>query len=177
MERFLMRKKAKLIRGFKKFATYAKCNENMVVVELGSFAGESTAIFASQSHIAKVYAIDPWMNGHENFYEMEKVEKSFDGRIKPYGDKVIKHKMTGDEALHFFEDESIDLVYIDAVHTYDAVKNDIQKWLPKIKKTGFISGHDWQIGQVRKAIIEILGEPHKRFVDNSWVFKVSDMGD
>jgi hypothetical protein len=34
-------------------------------------------------------------------------------------------------------------VYIDANHTHEEVKKDIQAWLPKIKKGGIISGHDY----------------------------------
>ena len=38
---------------------------------------------------------------------------------------------------------SLDLVYIDADHGYQAVKDDIDAWLPKIRKGGILCGHDY----------------------------------
>ena len=49
--------------------------------------------------------------------------------------------MCNEEAIKYFEDNSIDMVFIDADHTYEAVKYDIERWLPKTTK--LISGHDY----------------------------------
>jgi len=38
---------------------------------------------------------------------------------------------------------NIDLVYIDADHSYESVKADISTWLPKVRKGGIICGHDY----------------------------------
>lgn len=43
---------------------------------------------------------------------------------------------------------SLDLVFIDAEHTYDAVKADIAAWLPKVRSGGILAGHDY--GSMRK---------------------------
>jgi hypothetical protein len=63
-------------------------------------------------------------------------------------------------------DGSVDLVYLDADHTYKQVKADIEAWLPKVRPGGWISGHDYHtIGPaddkwgVAKAVSEVLGEP------------------
>ena len=45
--------------------------------------------------------------------------------------------MRGEEAAEKFEDESFDLVYIDASHWYKDVVKDIELWLPKVKKGGY----------------------------------------
>lgn len=42
-----------------------------------------------------------------------------------------------------FADGSLDLVFIDADHQYDAVMRDLEAWWPKIAPTGRIAGHDY----------------------------------
>lgn len=38
---------------------------------------------------------------------------------------------------------SLDLCYIDADHTYEAVKCDLAAWWPKVKSGGIFAGHDY----------------------------------
>jgi len=44
---------------------------------------------------------------------------------------------------HFFADESLDFVYVDGEHSYEAVSQDIADWWPKIKPGGILAGHDY----------------------------------
>lgn len=46
-------------------------------------------------------------------------------------------------AADMFEDGTVDFLMLDADHIYESVKKDILSWLPKIKKGGIISGHDY----------------------------------
>lgn len=41
-------------------------------------------------------------------------------------------------------DRSLVLVYIDADHSYEAVKKDIRAWLPKLVPGGFMAFHDYE---------------------------------
>ena len=47
------------------------------------------------------------------------------------------------DAAPDFEDEYFDLVFIDANHTYEHVKEDIEAWYPKVREGGILAGHDW----------------------------------
>lgn len=160
--------------------TIAFCKESSkipirIIVEIGSFVGDSTKVFAM--NFEKVISIDPWDN---NFFKtdgkkfktnMSEVEAQFDLMRKDFPN-IKKMKMTGDSAVQFFEDESIDMVYIDALHTYEAVRQDLLNWYPKVKKGGIISGHDYQesFPGVMKAVNEFLGHP-PFFIgkDSSWM--------
>jgi cephalosporin hydroxylase len=55
-----------------------------------------------------------------------------------------------------FEDESIDLLFLDGSHSYPYVGNELQAWLPKVKKGGIISGHDWPCDGIQLAVKEQL---------------------
>lgn len=53
------------------------------------------------------------------------------------------------EASAEFADESLDLVYIDADHTFDGVTRDIAAWWPKVRHRGWIGGHDYGVAAKR----------------------------
>lgn len=55
---------------------------------------------------------------------------------------TVLRGMTWDMASQV-EDESLDMVYLDACHTYDCVMKDLAAWFPKVKKGGVIAGHDY----------------------------------
>ena len=150
--------------------------ENFVMVEIGSFAGISSELFAL--HCKELYCVDLWDPYWEitDKQRIEFSEFSFDKMIKNY-ENVYKVKKSSVEASKDFEDGSLDLVYIDAAHDYDSVKQDILTWLPKIKKGGFIAGHDYRydpnIG-VYEAVNDIFVNDYKinSFPDSSFIIKI-----
>lgn len=72
-------------------------------------------------------------------------------------------RTTSTEALRQFEAESLDFIYIDGDHSYEAVRRDLQDSLPKVKKGGLILADDyrdaswWKDGVIR-ACHEFLAE-------------------
>ncbi|MDD3475165.1 MAG: glycosyltransferase, partial [Candidatus Dojkabacteria bacterium] len=93
----------------------------------------------------ELHAIDTWEGDeHAGYYGEEIYEKYLEIKNKYYKDvNIIDHKMFFDEAIDKFEDNSIDVLHIDGLHTYDAVKHDFQTWLPKVKKdSGIVLLHD-----------------------------------
>ena len=150
---------------------------NCIIVEVGSYAGHSAELFLNSNKIKTLYCIDPWCNGYDDKdsaseSDMIEVENSFDTLVLNKFDNVIKLKHTSKDAVKLFEDESLDCVYIDANHQYEAVKEDILLWLPKVKKNGIISGHDYWItnyASPKLAIDEIFGRPDRVFEDSSWM--------
>lgn len=56
---------------------------------------------------------------------------------------VAIYAMSSLEAAPFIDDGSMDMVYIDADHTYENVRNDILLWGKKVKNGGILAGHDY----------------------------------
>jgi hypothetical protein len=133
-----------------------------VIVELGCAYGESTEIFAG--YFKRVYAIDPWAPDPE---AMER----FDGVVSRHSN-IIKLRGYDIEFLDQFDLNSLDTVYVDAEHTYPALRKNIYDWLPKIKVDGVIAGHDYNPVDwpgVVEAVNEIFGKPDVVFEDTSWL--------
>lgn len=116
-------------------------------VELGTHHGAS--FFAVCQAIrefeidCKPTAVDLWLGDeHAGKYD-ESVYRSFK---QIYEDKYTDIgrilRQDFNDAVADFEDHSLDLIHIDGLHTYDAVKNDYDKWLGKATENGVILFHD-----------------------------------
>lgn len=145
------------------------------IIELGSYVGDSTRVWAEKFN--EVIAVDPWKNGYDEndassyTHPMSVVEAQFDKLCDTYSN-IVKWKMTSEKACQKFDDDSIQFVYIDALHTYEGVKKDIELWYPKVMNGYFIAGHDYGSRHhpgVKKAVDELLGKPDAVFPDSSWI--------
>ena len=156
---------------------YLEGKKNLIGIEIGSYAGESASIFLSKDSFKTLYCIDPWeMNydpddeaGDEHIVE---AEAEFDRRFNNCK-QVVKLKHRSNEVVSLFQDESIDFIYIDGCHLYDAFKQDLENYVPKIKHGGIISGHDWHDHwKVPQALREYFKrDPLSIYPDGgSWVY-------
>jgi len=64
-------------------------------------------------------------------------------RMAPFKDRVTFMKMTSMDAVKQIADESLDFIYVDGRHDYDYVMADLVYWIPKVRKGGIVSGHDF----------------------------------
>lgn len=149
---------------------------NYIICEIGSFRGVSSSLFAEFCKV--LYCIDPW-KPYSNDIDVvnngmiNDAEKEFDDRSQNYKN-IIKRKDTSQASCTTFENNYFDLVYIDGSHSYQDVKNDIINWLPKIKQSGFISGHDFYHKSIKQAISETIGlDDIKTYSDSSWLKRVN----
>lgn len=119
------------------------------IVELGTFKGNSLFAFAQAvkdfNLKTQINAVDTWEGDkHSGFYKNDVYNLFKRVKDRYYKDlNIIEHKMLFDDAVKNFKDSSIDILHIDGLHTYEAVKHDFETWLPKVKqKSGFILFHD-----------------------------------
>ena len=94
--------------------------------------------------------------------------ETFMKNIEPLKEFIRVWKGDSNVVYQFFGDNSLMLLFIDGNHTYEAVKRDIKLWLPKVKKGGVISGHDYDLESVKRAVDEIF--PDRKIWDKSNVW-------
>ena len=137
-----------------------------VIVELGSYTGKSTcclAVGSAEGQRARVYAIDLWTTGtydeNRRFYQYDPASSEpqqnskfsrqpaldlFNERRALYDPAGLIHPITGltTKIAEVF-DQPVGLLFIDADHTYEAVKADFEAWAPKVVPGGVIALHDY----------------------------------
>ena len=67
-------------------------------------------------------------------------------------------RTTFEKALNNFEDRSIDILHIDGLHTYEAVKSDFEMWKNKVRLGGTIIFHDWNVKKEDFGVWKLWGE-------------------
>jgi predicted O-methyltransferase YrrM len=118
------------------------------IVELGTERG--TSFFSMCQAVkdgkikAKLYAVDIWKGDKHTGYYGESVYKNFIKYKNAHFSKlkIEVFRMFFDEAVVKFKDSSIDLLHIDGLHTYEAVKHDFETWCGKVKPNGIVLFHD-----------------------------------
>jgi hypothetical protein len=118
-----------------------------VLVELGTHFGLAYFTFCQsvQEHDLDTlcYAVDTWEGEeHAGTYGETVFEDVSEFNRYHFPGFSYLMRMYFDEALPHFEDASIDLLHIDGMHTYEAVRDDYFKWEPKIAPGGIVLFHD-----------------------------------
>lgn len=131
--------------------------ENPVGAEIGVFTGALSTRLLERDDVT-LYMVDSWSTSaddsdyaksgdfhaalsqqqQDQYYEATKRVVSF------AGDKAKIIRKPSVEAAADIPDASLDFVFIDADHSYEGCKADIEAWLPKVKPGGLLSGHDYK---------------------------------
>lgn len=118
-----------------------------VIVELGGEWGRSAGqfLYATKGKEVRVYTVDIYPDNYQGLGR-GLMSIQFDNLMEALPDlapalhnqiKGISWEMAG-----YFAD-NIDLLFIDAGHAYEEVKNDIFAWHEKVKEGGVIVFHDY----------------------------------
>jgi predicted O-methyltransferase YrrM len=136
-----------------------------LMVEIGSWIGESAVVLAGAA--VKLICVDPWEDylgakGSDVYAEFLRRTKTL-SNITSIGLPSIA-------AAKQFDSGQLDAVYIDGLHDYDSVKQDIIIWRPKLKPGGVLAGHDYgkHAPGVMEAVEELIGKPSKVYSDTTW---------
>ncbi len=150
-----------------------RSTDQSVIVEIGVWQGKSIGFLArhlqEREKSPTLYAVDTFQ-GNPGLSPHKTAIKNLGGDLRAVfisnmqalqvGDMITTMAMPSVEAAEEFEDESVDFVFIDGDHSYGAVKQDIEKWYPKVKSGGIIAGHDWCAGWpgVQRAVEEFFSQ-------------------
>lgn len=156
----------------------ARLPANPTVVEVGSFLGKSS--HAMGSGLMKKFRSDfkfvcidlfdaktggNLYKGFDKFPPLETFEKNM---------KNVWHETVKSDSVLAADDfytESVDAIFIDGDHTYDGVMADIKAWLPKVKRGGYMLGHDYKERQfgVKRAVDKTFGNKATHVKGSIWM--------
>lgn len=116
------------------------------IVELGTHSGNSFLAMCESIYDHKlqssIYAVDTWQGeAHSGRYTGKVYERLLDYTRQRYPFAALLKK-TFDEASNDFEEGHVDLLHIDGLHTYAAVRHDYEQWLPKMNDPSIMLFHD-----------------------------------
>lgn len=125
----------------------------------------------------RIYAVDVWekigatLNGTERLpwlalwrfrRDLKRARRRFGRWLREHGFSghvVVLHDRST-AAARSFADASLDFVFLDADHGYEAVLQDLEAWYGKLKPSRLIAGDDWDPGKwpgVVRAVEEFAG--------------------
>ncbi len=173
-------------------------------VEVGAKEGRTTGFILKHVPDSRVIAIDPWIanpapkNGdatredYEN-WDFEKIEREFWENVGENKDRCTMLRLTSAQAAATYARADIgrkgvavdvlvdtsDIVFIDALHDYESVKQDIALWWPKVRVGGMLALHDFnhQWPGVERAVAESFNLLHVGVASDSVAFIVKQSED
>ena len=118
-----------------------------VLVELGTHHGVSYSAFCEAVALdaldARCFAVDTWCGDEQAGFYAEDVYADFRRfHNSRYGAFSRLLRCSFDEALPYVPAGSIDLLHIDGMHTYEAVRHDYESWFPKLSDRAIVLLHD-----------------------------------
>jgi hypothetical protein len=161
--------------------------KNGVFVELGAYKGKSTSFIVTEiinrDKDINFYTIDTFEgdsgsndNNEILAYKKVDVSKMFEEFSK--NTKHIKEHFNvivgkSDESSNNFDDNSVDVIFIDAGHSYESVIKDIKSWLPKMKDGGVMSGHDYKSWPGVKTAVDEMFKNIDKIENDCWFVKIN----
>jgi predicted O-methyltransferase YrrM len=129
----------------------------MLAVELGSYKGRSTVAIArglEGREGTRLLCVDLWAGAVPG---PDLMVEHF-ARMKALGlSRIERHHCDTAAAAHWNAPDSVGLLFIDADHSYEAVRRDMEAWSPCVRSGGYVAFHDqWAPGPSR-VIAELPG--------------------
>lgn len=148
------------------------------IVEIGTYLGGTAWLGAqiARGSFSKYHCIDTW-KGASDLAVGEDHYRGFLENMADAGlsDAVQVHRKPSVDAAKDFEDESVDLVFIDGDHTFNGCLSDIDAWWPKLKLGGVMLGHDYCADKygVVQAVKARFGDPEEVSPGSYPIWKVT----
>ena len=160
--------------------------EGGVFVELGCYKGKSTSFIGVEIHKQKrdinFFAIDSFegatnstdANEIKAYEGISEIEESYTYNVAQIGNKIKTIVSLTDEAAQYFNDKSVDVIFLDAGHSREAVLNDLKAWYPKMKNNSIMAGHDWTSWPgVKEAFLEFFKREPDKIENDCWFIGIT----
>lgn len=132
---------------------------NLKVVEIGVWRGANANFCLNRwGHAIKEWhLIDPY--NYETYHPVFLNDRSQDkaqaqAAVEFAKDKCVWVEDYSQNVIDTYDDDSIDFLYVDGNHSYEAVALDIALYYPKVKEGGLIIFDDYNEPEVNRAVLE-----------------------
>lgn len=155
------------------FSSIVNANNYKTVAEVGIGYGLHAKQILKETNIDNLYLIDPMQYYPDDAFasDIMKHEPQIPGNnfnelydlicneLNPWNHKYKWFRkpsltITNDEIA----DESLDCIFVDGDHSYQAVLNDLRFWWKKVKVGGKMLGDDYWMNDVSRAVNEFADE-------------------
>ena len=147
------------------------CTGRGVIVEIGSWRGKSTTCLGLGSRAGKevkIFAVDRHTEGTFPDWQRNVEAAGVNDLVTPI--KGLSQELAAD-----FE-QPIELLFIDGAHQYELVKQDFERWVPKVVENGVVVMHDTTSFDGVKQVAEEEMYRSPRFKDVRFVFSTMTVG-
>lgn len=139
-----------------------------VLVELGTHTGVSYFGFCQAVERlgldTQCYAVDTWKGDeHAGYYGEEVFSEVRSYNENHYSTFSRLVRSSFDDAMHYFSEDSIDLLHIDGLHTLDAVSRDFENWLPKLSQRAVVIFHDTNVRERNFGVFKLFERLRKKY--------------
>jgi len=147
-------------------------DEEIFGVEVGSWVGYTATLLLDEFPNLSLQCVDTFEGSPDDVTSEIKrraailkddeciIQSLFQKNTARFKGRVGAYAGTSKEAAEVL-DGGVDFVFIDAGHSYEDCKADIETWLPKIREGGLLIGHDYGTDTfegVQKAVDEAFGD-------------------
>lgn len=132
---------------------------NMVAAEVGVLRGVLSEYLLGQNRTLKLFMVDNWLTVdqqpecykatnddhalHKDPARVRTHRVEAEKRAKRFAGRAYIMPVASVEAARSMDHFSLNMAFLDADHSYEGVKADIEAWLPKVTPGGWIGGHDY----------------------------------
>lgn len=136
-------------------------------VEVGVLRGEFAEILLERWQGRMLHLVDPWrqLPGYVDIANVGDAEHEANyaatrARLAPHQNRYRLVRDLSENAAAQFANGSLDFVYLDADHSFQAVWLDLQLWYPKLKPGGILAGHDFLDGNLPEGCFGVASAVH-----------------
>ncbi len=139
---------------------------NARLLEIGTYKGESSIIFASTWLFDNIVTVDKY-NMPEQYYP-----------LNMFLDKMDYKFIDSKDIREHYADNTFDVVYIDGDHNPQALMSDMRNAKKLLVDGGYMCGHDYNeetwMETVRTIECFFGRKPDKVYSDSSWVYRIGE---
>ncbi|CAK9036948.1 unnamed protein product [Durusdinium trenchii] len=125
------------------------------VAEIGVHDGHTSERLLNEFDELQILLVDPFELADDSYFQehslyedrtsaAEASERLWE-KMKSFRHRTVLVWQKSPGASAWVADNLLDLVFLDASHNYEALRADLDAWLPKLRRFGILAGHDYSL--------------------------------